>query len=112
MRHRRRRDLARRAFQAGAFVGAGEVPAGVEVVADAGVDGAVAAASQQEPGNVLWIAHRSTENPRTFMVYEQYRDEDAFKEHGQTEHFKSIGLEQLFPLMEGERERNFYETLE
>jgi quinol monooxygenase YgiN len=45
------------------------------------------------------------------MVYEHYRDEDACKEHGQSEHFKSIGLEQLFPLMEGERERNFYETL-
>ena len=71
----------------------------------------LAAATEQEPGNVHWIAHRSTENPRTFMIYEQYRDEDAFKEHGQTEHFKSIGLEQLFPLMEGERERNFYETL-
>ena len=71
----------------------------------------LAAATQQEPGNICWIGHRSTENPRTFMVYEQYRDEDAFKEHGQTEHFKSIGLGQLFPLMEGERERNFYETL-
>jgi quinol monooxygenase YgiN len=46
------------------------------------------------------------------MVYEQYVDEDAFKEHGQTEHFKTIALEQLFPLMEGERERLFYETLD
>ena len=41
----------------------------------------LAAATQQEPGNICWIGHRSTENPRTFMVYEQYRDEDAFKEH-------------------------------
>jgi quinol monooxygenase YgiN len=72
----------------------------------------LAAATQEEPGNVCWIGHRSTENPRTFMVYEQYVDEDAFKAHGQTEHFKSIALEQLFPLMEGERERNFYETLD
>jgi quinol monooxygenase YgiN len=72
----------------------------------------LAAATQQEPGNIQWVGHRSVENPRTFMVYEQYRDEDAFKEHGQTEHFKSIGLEQLFPLMEGERERLFFETLD
>ncbi len=72
----------------------------------------LAAATQQEPGNIHWIAHRSTENPRTFMVYEQYRDEDAFKEHGQTEHFKALALEQIFPLMEGERERLFYETLD
>jgi quinol monooxygenase YgiN len=72
----------------------------------------LAAATQQEPGNVCWIGHRSTENPRTFMVYEQYDDEDAFKAHGQTEHFKTIGVEQLFPLMEGERERLFFETLD
>ena len=69
-------------------------------------------ASRQEPGNIHWIAHRSTENPRTFMIYEQYRDEDAFKEHGQTEHFKSLAVEQIFPLMDGERERLFFETLD
>jgi quinol monooxygenase YgiN len=74
--------------------------------------GELAAATRQEPGNIQWVGHRSVDNPRTFMVYEQYRDEDAFKEHGQTEHFKAIALEQLFPLMEGERERNFYETLD
>jgi quinol monooxygenase YgiN len=43
-------------------------------------------------------------------MYEQYRDKAAFEEHGQSEHFKAIGVEQLFPLMEG-RERSFYETL-
>jgi quinol monooxygenase YgiN len=74
--------------------------------------GQLATASRQEPGNVHYITHRSVEDPRTFMFYEQYRDEDAFKAHGQTEHFKSIALEQLFPLMEGERRREFYETLD
>ena len=73
--------------------------------------GELAAASQQEPGNIHYIPHRSSENPRTFLIYEQYRDEDAFKEHGQTEHFKAIAVEQLFPLME-ERERLFYDTLD
>jgi|SRR5689334_23723135 quinol monooxygenase YgiN len=72
----------------------------------------LAAASRQEPGNIHYILNRSVDDPRTFLIYEQYRDEDAFKEHGQTEHFKAIALEQLFPLMEGERERTFYETLE
>src|SRR5262245_5508020 len=74
--------------------------------------GQLAAATHQEPGNVHYITHRSVENPRTFLFYEQYADEDAFKAHGQSDHFKSIGVEQLFPLMEGERERNFYETLD
>jgi quinol monooxygenase YgiN len=72
----------------------------------------LAAASQQEPGNIHYILNRAVDNPRTFLIYEQYRDKAAFEEHGQTEHFKTIALEQLFPLMDGERERTFYETLE
>ena len=68
-------------------------------------------ASRAEPGNVHYIAHRDPEDPRVFLMYEQYRDKAAFEEHGQTDHFKSIALERLFPLMES-RERNFYETLE
>src|SRR3954451_796596 len=74
--------------------------------------GQLASASQQEPGNIHYIPHRSLENPRTFLIYEMYRDEAAFEAHGQTEHFKSIALAELFPLMEGERERRFYEPLD
>jgi len=70
----------------------------------------LAAASRAEPGNIHYIAHRDPDNPRVFMIYEQYRDRAAFEEHGQTEHFKALGAGELFPLME-ERERNFYETL-
>jgi quinol monooxygenase YgiN len=72
----------------------------------------LAAASQQEPGNIHYILNRAVDDPRTFLIYEQYRDKAAFEEHGQTDHFKSIALEQLFPLMEGERERTFYATLD
>jgi quinol monooxygenase YgiN len=68
-------------------------------------------ASRQEPGVVHYIAHRSSEDARVFLIYEQYRDKAAFEEHGQTEHFKEIAVEQLFPLME-KRERNFYDTLD
>jgi quinol monooxygenase YgiN len=71
----------------------------------------LAAASSAEPGNVHYIPHRDPEDPRVFLMYEQYRDKAAFEEHGQTEHFQSIAVGELFPLMEG-RERNFYETLD
>jgi quinol monooxygenase YgiN len=71
----------------------------------------LAAASRDEPGNLNYIPHRDPENPRVFMIYEQYRDKAAFEEHGQTDHFKSIGAGELFPLME-ERQRNFYETID
>ena len=71
----------------------------------------LAAASSAEPGNVHYIPHRDPEDPRVFVIYEQYRDKAAFEEHGQTDHFKNLAAGQLFPLME-ERERNFYETLD
>ncbi len=70
----------------------------------------LAAASRAEPGNIHYIGHRDTENPRVFMIYEQYRDKAAFEEHGQSDHFKTLGAGALFPLME-ERERTFYETV-
>jgi quinol monooxygenase YgiN len=67
-------------------------------------------ATHTEPGNIHYIPHRDPEDPRVFLMYEQYRDKAAFEAHGQAEHFKEIALEQLFPLMES-RERNFYETI-
>lgn len=72
--------------------------------------GKLAAASSAEPGNLHYISHRDPDNPRVFMLYEQYRDKAAFEHHGQTEHFKTLGAGELFGLME-ERERNFYETI-
>jgi quinol monooxygenase YgiN len=71
----------------------------------------LAAASGAEPGNIHYITHRDPENPRVFMIYEQYRDKAAFEEHGQSNHFKTIGAGELFPLME-ERDRKFYETID
>jgi quinol monooxygenase YgiN len=68
-------------------------------------------ASRQEPGVVHYIAHRDPEDPRVFLMYEQYRDKAAFEEHGATEHFKEIALGELFPLLE-DRERAIYETLD
>ncbi len=72
--------------------------------------GRLAEASSAEPGNVHYIPHRDPEDPRVFLIYEQYRDKAAFEAHGQAEHFQTIALGELFPLMES-RERSFYETL-
>jgi quinol monooxygenase YgiN len=73
--------------------------------------GRLVEATRAEPGNVHYIPHRDPEDPRVFLMYEQYRDKAAFEEHGQTEHFQSIAVGELFGLLEG-RERNFYETLD
>lgn len=68
-------------------------------------------ASSAEPGNVHYIPHRDPENPRVFILYEQYRDEAAFEEHAQTDHFKTLAAGELFGLMD-ERRREFYETFD
>jgi quinol monooxygenase YgiN len=70
----------------------------------------LAEASSAEPGCNIYVPHRDPENPRVFLMYEQYRDKAAFEEHGQTEHFQRLAVGELFGLMEG-RERAIYETL-
>ena len=71
----------------------------------------LAKASSAEPGNIHYLAHRDPDDPRVFLMYEQYRDKAAFEEHGQAEHFKTLAVGELFGLMET-RERSFYETLD
>jgi quinol monooxygenase YgiN len=67
--------------------------------------------SRAEPGNLFYQLHRDPENPRAFFFYEQYADQDAFRAHGDSEHFKRHGLEGAIPLLES-RERAFYETID
>ncbi len=56
-------------------------------------------ASRAEPGVLAFIAHRSPADPHDFFLYEQYRDEAAFKAHQQTEHFKTEVLGRAVPLL-------------
>jgi quinol monooxygenase YgiN len=70
----------------------------------------LAAASREEEGVVHYQGHRDPEDPRAFMMYEVYKDEDAFKAHGATERFKTLGIDGLFKI--SERERSVYETLD
>ena len=56
-------------------------------------------ASRAEPGVMAFIAHRSPADPHDFFLYEQYRDEAAFKAHQQTEHFKTEVLGRTVPLL-------------
>jgi quinol monooxygenase YgiN len=49
-------------------------------------------------------------DPRSYLLYEQYRDQAAFEAHGASEHFQCLAAGELFGLMES-RERAFYETV-
>jgi quinol monooxygenase YgiN len=43
--------------------------------------------SRKEPGCLLYIAHRSIDNPSNFVFYEQYKDEAALQAHRESPHF-------------------------
>ena len=71
----------------------------------------LAEATRQESGCDLYIPCRDPEDPRSFLIYEQYRDRLALEEHGASEHFQRLAAGRLFGLMES-RERTFYETVD
>ena len=85
-------------------------------VAKPGEEEAVAAAidaliepSRAEPGNLMYEAHRDPSDPRIFLIYERYVDEDGFTAHAESEHFQRLGYGDAVPRLEA-RERSVYET--
>ena len=46
------------------------------------------APTRSEPGCVNYLLHRDPEDPAKFMFYEEFRSEDAVKEHNQAAHFQ------------------------
>lgn len=74
------------------------------------IAGELAAATRQETGCEAYVPCCDPEDPRSFLIYEQYSDKAAFEAHGASEHFQRLAVGGLFELMES-RERTFYETL-
>ncbi|HXD67835.1 MAG TPA: putative quinol monooxygenase [Solirubrobacteraceae bacterium] len=81
---------------------------GEEEAVAAAID-ALIAPSRAEPGNLMYEAHRDPSDPRVFLLYEQYADEDGYRAHGESEHFTRLGHGDAIPRLES-RERSFYET--
>lgn len=71
----------------------------------------VAPMIREEPACRLYQAHRSTEDPRVFFLYEQYDDEAGFEAHARTEHVERYVRGEAIPLLE-HRERAFYVTMD
>ena len=63
---------------------------------------------REEPGNVAYSLHRSTERNRVYMVYEEYEDGEALEAH--RAHLKEMGLD-LREHLEGPPVLTFYEKL-
>jgi quinol monooxygenase YgiN len=48
------------------------------------------AVKANEPGCLVYRAARSTEDPDVFILYEEYRDEEALIAHRETAHFRDL----------------------
>ena len=66
--------------------------------------------SRNEPGNLYYQPSQDLEDPRIFFIYELYEDEDAYKAHGESEHFQALALGKAIPMLES-RERVYYATV-
>ena len=67
--------------------------------------------SRQESGCLLYVGHQSTENPRKFLFYEQYRDQASLDAHRATPYFQEYVHGGLDPILES-RSREIYRELD
>ncbi|CAN5807500.1 hypothetical protein BH24ACI4_BH24ACI4_26540 [soil metagenome] len=67
--------------------------------------------SRSESGCALYTVNRSLDDPRKFLLYEQYHDRSGYEAHMATDAFKENILGRVVPMLES-RVRDFYEVLE
>ena len=67
--------------------------------------------SRKEPGCQFYQAYQDPEQPRVFHLFEIYDDADAYRAHGESEHFQRLGLGTAIPVLQS-RERAFFLTLD
>ncbi|WGW11432.1 antibiotic biosynthesis monooxygenase [Saxibacter everestensis] len=60
----------------------------------------LAAASRAEPANLSYDYYQGVEDPNHIVILERYVDAAGFAAHRESEHFRSIGFEQIIPLLE------------
>ena len=63
---------------------------------------------REEPGNHAYIFHRSQENPRVFMFYEEYDDQAALDAH--RAHLREMGIN-LRDMLDTPPALEFYDKL-
>ena len=81
-----------------------------EAEAVAGILARFVPRARKEPGVKLFLVHQGSENPSQFLFYELFDDADAFAAHQQTDHFKTLVLQQGLPRL-NKRERMQYTLL-
>jgi quinol monooxygenase YgiN len=66
--------------------------------------------TRTEPGNLMYLAHRSVEQPNRFFLYEQYTDQAALDAHRAASYFQQYVAGGLFKILES-RVPEIYEPL-
>jgi quinol monooxygenase YgiN len=56
--------------------------------------------TRKEPGNLLYLAHRSLDDPRKFLIYEQYRSPAALETHHAKDYFQRYSVQGLQKIAE------------
>jgi len=59
------------------------------------------AKSTAEEGNLLYQIHQSNSDANTLILFEGYKDEAALTAHRNSEHFQTLVVEEIIPLLEG-----------
>jgi len=72
----------------------GLLPAVLNLLAD------LTAKSTAEEGNLVYEIHQSNSDANTLILFEGYKDESALQEHRNTEHFQTLVIEKIVPLLE------------
>lgn len=53
-----------------------------------------------EAGCLVFTVHRGREEPREFLLHEQYRDDEALEVHRASAHFRAVTRVRIRPLLE------------
>lgn len=61
---------------------------------------AVVKKSTEEEGNLFYKVHQSNSETNTLILFEGYKDEAALAVHRNSEHFQTIVVGQIVPLLE------------
>jgi quinol monooxygenase YgiN len=67
-------------------------------------------ATRQEAGCTRFIGYRSTQDPDSFILYEQFVDEQSLEAHRQTSYFQRYVQDTILPLL-AERTFDRYEEV-
>ncbi len=67
--------------------------------------------SRAEPGCLVYYVNRSLDDPRKFLLYEQYRTRDDYEAHKATAAFQENIVNKVIPMLES-RVPEFYELVE